>query len=372
MNDKSRAPDDRIGDIPLLAFDDQARKTVVGTNARRHEPKGRELIPVSHGGLTKAVTSLLLFVALAGLPLIARSATLRHGWQDVDGVNLFYREGGDRDAPTIVFLHGNPLSSIMYEKVMEDLVAAHPLHVIAVDYPSFGYSDAPERTKYQYTFDHLADTVGKFLKANRITRYGLYMQDYGVPVGFRLINANPAAISAIIVQNGVIHLDGFPAAQDANGELRRHWAQRNPAIDERRAKYVRTMTYPQAAGWIDDSHIGPDAALQMTTAAQRSGVIEARNDLWFNYGTNLERYPTWQAMLRKMKVPVLVLWGSQDTFFTTPGAFAYLRDAPQAEIHILDTDHFATLMKPEQVARLVADFLATHRDSLLPVEAKQR
>jgi pimeloyl-ACP methyl ester carboxylesterase/nicotinamidase-related amidase len=316
---------------------------------------------------------LLLLFVLCGIASIARAATLRHGWQEIDGVHLFYREGGDPNAPAIVFLHGNPLSSIMYEKVMEELSAADdPPHVIAVDYPSFGYSDAPDHTKYQYTFDHIAETVGKFLKARGVTRYGLYMQDYGVPIGFRLISATPSAITMVIVQNGVIHLDGFPAAQDANAELRRHWSRRNPALDQRRANYTKAMVYPQAANWIDDNHIGPDVALQMTMAAQRPGVIEARNDLWFNYGTNLERYPAWQAMLRKMEIPVLVIWGSQDTFFTTPGAIAYLRDVPRAEVHLLDTDHFATLTKPDEVARLVGDFLARHRDSLLPVEAKER
>ncbi|MEP6898500.1 MAG: alpha/beta hydrolase [Rhodanobacter sp.] len=308
---------------------------------------------------------LLALLGLGGMTSPAAAAPLGHGWQNVDGIHLFYREGGDPGAPTIVFLPGNPLSSIQYEKVMEDLVATQPVHVISVDYPSFGYSDAPDRKAYKYTFDHVADTVRGFLKARGITRYGLYMQDYGVPVGFRLIQANPDAITTIIVQNGVIHLDGFPAAQDPNGELRRHWAHRNPAIDQRRASYARTMTYPQASGWTDDNRIGPDVALQMTVAEQRPGVIEARNDLWFDYGTNVAHYPAWQAILRKMKIPVLVLWGRQDTYFTTPGAFAYQRDAPQAEVHILDTDHFATLLMPDEVARFIADFLARHRSALL-------
>jgi pimeloyl-ACP methyl ester carboxylesterase len=151
---------------------------------------------------------------LCGLTTTAmpRAEPLTLGWQNVHGINLFYREGGPRDAPTIVFLPGNPLSSIQYARVMEQLVDTHAFHVLAVDYPSFGYSDAPDPAQYRYTFDHIATTVQAFLEARGITHYGLYMQDYGVPIGFRLMRASPDSITTIVVQNGVIHLDGFPSA----------------------------------------------------------------------------------------------------------------------------------------------------------------
>lgn len=305
---------------------------------------------------------LLAWLAVAGaLSLPASAATLAFGWQQVDGVRLFYREGGPRDAPTLVLLHGNPLSSIMYVKLMEDLAATGAVHVIAVDYPSFGYSDAPDRRSYRYTFDHVADTVRAFLAARGVTRYALYMQDYGVPVGFRLMTAAPDAITAIVVQNGVIHLDGFPAAQDPDGELRHHWRSRNADLDRRRADYVKALTYPDGARWKKDDGASPDASLQMLAAEQRPGVIEARNDLWFDYGNNVARYPAWQALLRRLHVPVLVVWGSRDTYFTVPGALAYRRDAPQAEIHLLDADHFASLEVPDQIADLIEDFLVRHR-----------
>jgi pimeloyl-ACP methyl ester carboxylesterase len=301
---------------------------------------------------------------------VAQAATLHEGWQEVDGLHLFYREAGNPADPTVVFLHGNPLSSIMYVKLMENLAARGKLHVIALDYPSFGYSDAPDHLAYRYTFDHLAQTVADFLQVRGITRYSLYMQDYGVPVGFRLISAHPEAIASIMVQNGVIHLDGFPKAQDPNGELRRHWMQRNPEVDRRRAGYIAGLAYPQAAGWEDEDHAGPDATAQMVAAVQRPGVVEARNDLWFDYGSNVARYPAWQAALRRLKVPVLVLWGQRDQFFTTPGAYAYRRDAPQAEVHVLDSTHFATLDQPETVAALVGAFLEQHRAALLPVDRR--
>jgi pimeloyl-ACP methyl ester carboxylesterase len=302
----------------------------------------------------------LLWIVLAWLsiPAYAQVGSLTYGWQKVDGINLFYREGGPRDAPTLVFLHGNPSSSIMYEKVMEQLIATSHLHVIAMDYPSFGYSDAPDRSRYTYTFDNLARTITQFLAARGIEQYGLYMQDYGVPIGFRLIVNAPGALSFLIVQNGVIHLDGFPAAQDKNGELRKHWRNRNLELDKRRAKYRLGLPYVNATSYAEeDDGANPDAMLVMVESAKRPGVSDARDDLWFDYGSNVARYPVWQDALKRLKVPLLVIWGSHDDFFTTPGALAYLRDAPQAEIHIIDSTHFATLDKPGAVTSLVTDFL---------------
>ncbi|MGO4702263.1 alpha/beta fold hydrolase [Dyella sp. 2RAB6] len=304
----------------------------------------------------KTLVSLLWLFALACLAPVAGAATLKEGWQAVDGLQLFYREGGSPADPTVVFLHGYPLSSIQYARVMEQLADRH-LHVIAMDYPSFGYSDAPDHQHYRYTFDHLAQTVAHFLAARGIHRYSLYMQDYGVPVGFRLIAADPSAVTAVMVQNGVIHLDGFPAAQDPQGQLHRHWRARDAALDRRRSAYAASLAYPGARGWDDEDHAGPDAWALMRAATQRPGVVDARNDLWFDYGSNVERYPAWQALLRGLQVPVLVLWGKRDQYFTVPGAWAYRREAPQAQVHILDSTHFATLDAPDEVARLVGDFL---------------
>ena len=302
---------------------------------------------------------LLFALGASAFGSVAHADALTYGWQKVDGLNIFYREGGAKDAPTLVFLHGYPASSIQYEKVMER-IASPALHVIAMDYPSFGYSDAPDHTVYRYTFDHVAETVSHFLAARGIKHYALFMQDYGVPVGFRLITDSPGAITAVMVQNGVIHLDGFPKAQDPNGELRQHWEHRNAALDQRRIAYAESLKFPQPEGWDEDERMSPDAILLMMESAQRPGVVLARNDLWFDYGNNVKRYPAWQAGLRQLHPPVLVIWGSRDDYFTTPGALAYLRDAPQAEVHILDTVHFATLERPDEIARLIQDFIARH------------
>lgn len=284
---------------------------------------------------------------------------VHYGWQKVDGLEIFYREGGAPGAPTIVFLHGNPASSIQYEKVMER-IASPTLHVIGMDYPSFGYSSAPDHHHYAYTFDHVAETVRHFLAARGIKRYALFMQDYGVPVGFRLMAADPNAVTAVMVQNGVVHLDGFPKAQDPKGELRQHWQHRNAAIDRRRITYTMSLKFPQPGQWDEDEKMSPDVILLMTTSEQRPGVPVDRTDLWFDYGNNVNRYPEWQALLGRLQPPTLVIWGSRDDFFTVPGAVAYLKDVPRAEVHILNTVHFATLEEPDEIARLILDFIGRH------------
>lgn len=306
--------------------------------------------------------SWLIIAALMGLlaPLPILAAQLNYGWQKVDGIDIFYREGGPADAPTVVFLHGNPLSSIQYEKVMEGLAEVRHLHVLAMDYPAYGYSDVPDPKSFTYSFDNLAVTVRHFIEARGIRRYALYMQDYGVPVGFRLIEADPKRVTAIMVQNGIIHLEGFPAAQDPNSQLRRHWAQRDPAADQEGAAYIRSQTYPSARNAQDALTTDPDAMLLSVASAQRPGVVEAQLDLWADYGSNLPLYPKWQALLKKLKLPVLVIWGDKDKFFTVPGAEAYRRDAPQAEIHVIHSGHFATLDSPDEVSQILVDFTGRH------------
>ena len=244
----------------------------------------------------------------------------------------------------------------MYQTLMEQLAATGQLHVIAMDYPSYGYSDAPDHREYRYTFDHIAETVAHFLAARNITRYALYMQDYGAPIGFRLIQTAPDRVSAIIVQNGVIHLDGFPMAQDPNGKLRSYWRNRDVASDKQFAEDAAHMPFPSASNWTLGPDITPDNELLTVVSQQRPGVVDAHLDLWFDYGSNLPLYPEWQALLKSLHIPVEVIWGSRDSFFTVPGAIAYLHEAPNAEIHILDAGHFATLEAPDLIATLVADF----------------
>lgn len=304
----------------------------------------------------RGVREWFCVTALLGATGLAQAGSLSTGWVDVSGVEIFFREAGDANASTILFLHGNPSSSLQYARVMEEL--SDRFHVIAMDYPSFGFSASPDRVSYPYTFENLASTVAEFLRSRGVERYAMFMQDYGVPIGFRLATRKPGAVSALIIQNGVIHLDGFPAAQDSNGELRQHWKHRDLRLDERRRAYTISLRFPAREGWEWPGRIPPEFVLANQAAGQRPGVMQARNDLWFDYGSNVELYPRWQALLRQLAVPVLVVWGGRDTYFTVPGAFAYVRDSPGAEIHVLDADHFATVELPEVIAEITREFLA--------------
>lgn len=306
---------------------------------------------------------LRMSAALLALRTLFYSVTLlasplTYGWQRVDNLNIFFREGGSEHPTTLVFLHGYPASSIQYDKLMTSLATS--VHVIAMDYPSFGFSDAPGRANYAYTFDHIAETVRHFLNARNIHHFGIYMQDYGVPVGFRLMESTPDDIRFVVVQNGVIHLDGFPAAQSPDGELRSHWQHRNAAIDARRSAYAASLAYPQADNWTESNRVSPEIMLVMKDAVQRPGVAEARNDLWHDYGSNVARYPVWQALLKRLNPPLLVIWGTQDEYFTAPGALAFLREVPSAEVHLINSTHFASIDDPDIILPLLLQFQESH------------
>lgn len=219
---------------------------------------------------------LSLLLMLTAVP--AEASHLRYGWQQVDGVQIFYREGGKPGATTLVLLHGAPSSSVQYDELMQRLTDAGELHVIAMDYPSFGYFEAPGRAAYAYTFDHLALTVRHFLEAKHISRFAMCMQDFGLPVGMRVFADEPTSVTALIVQNAVMHLDGFPAAQDPKSELRQHWIKRNPALDQRRIKMTAQLRFPAPDDWDESERVSPDSILLMAASQRGLGVVDAEPD----------------------------------------------------------------------------------------------
>jgi pimeloyl-ACP methyl ester carboxylesterase len=274
-------------------------------------------------------------------------------WIDVQGVRLFYREAGPKDAPTVVLLHGYPSSSRMYEPLLGFLSGRY--HMIAPDYPGFGHSEAPSPARYAYTFDHLSETVAALLKALRIDRYVLFMQDYGGPVGFRIALRHSWSVRAVIVQNANSYNEGLGPKWAG---IARYWADRTAHCDE-----VEKFTSLEAA---KQRHIGnspdaerynPDSWTDEYAMLSRPGQREIQADLLYDYRTNIATYPVWQAWLRAERPPTLVLWGRYDLSFVEAGALAYTRDVPDAELHILDAGHFALDEKAEQVAELVLSFL---------------
>lgn len=274
-------------------------------------------------------------------------------WAEVQGLRLFYREAGPSDAPAIVLLHGYPSSSRMYEPLLPLL--ADRYRVIAPDYPGFGHSDAPAPADYAYTFDHLAETIDGLLTALGLARYSLFMQDYGGPVGFRVALRNPGKVRAIVVQNANAYREGLGPKWAG---IARYWedpaahaaeVDKFMSLDSARQRHIGDSPHPE--------RYDPDAWTDEFAFLSRPGQRAIQAALLYDYRTNPESYPAWQAWLRAQRPPTLVLWGRYDPSFLVPGALAYSRDVPDAEIHILDAGHFALDERKAAIAALVLDFL---------------
>jgi pimeloyl-ACP methyl ester carboxylesterase len=273
----------------------------------------------------------------------------------VDGLNLFYREAGPENAPAVVLLHGFPASSHMFRDLIPMLATQY--RVIAPDYPGFGYSDAPKAGEFEYTFDHLAEIVNRLLEQKGIHKYSIYIQDYGSPVGFRLATAHPERVQAIISQNGNAYDEGLSAFW---GEyLRPYWKERNAETEGkmRGLLSLEATKMQYLTGVRDAEQVSPDAWQHDQALLDRPGIQEIQLDLFYDYRNNLTLYPAWHEYLRVKKPPVLLVWGKNDEIFIEPGARAFLQDQPDAELHLLDTGHFALEEDAETIGKLMLDFL---------------
>ncbi len=279
---------------------------------------------------------------------------VRHRTVSVDGVEVFYREAGPADAPVLLLLHGFPTSSHMFRDLIPRL--AQRYRVIAPDYPGFGYSAAPPRESFAYTFDHYAQIVDKFTQQLGVNRYALYVMDYGAPVGFRLATAHPERVTAIVVQNGNAYDEGITGFWDP---IKAYW--RTGATTEREA--LRWLTSLKATQWQytdgvrDVSLVSPDAWTVDQSRLDRPGNQEIQLDLFYDYRNNLPLYPQWQQYFRQYKPPMLVVWGANDQIFVAAGAAPYRRDNPNAQVHMFDTGHFALETHGPQIATMIGKFL---------------
>jgi len=274
----------------------------------------------------------------------------------VDGLTIFYREAGPKDAPVILLLHGFPTSSRMFRNLIPAL--ADKYHLIAPDYPGFGHSSAPAVNEFDYTFDHLAQVVDNFVVQLGLARYSLYIQDYGAPVGFRLALHHPKRIQALIVQNGNAYVEGIN--NDFWKPIKAYWANRTPenAAPLRDALKVETTKWQYTHGASQLDKIDPDTWTVDQALLDRAGQQDIQLALFYSYGSNPPLYPKWQQFLRENQPPTLIVWGKNDAIFPAPGAEAYLRDVPKAELHLLDTGHFALEEDGDQIAALIRNFLA--------------
>jgi len=274
----------------------------------------------------------------------------------VNDLDIFYREAGDATKPTVLLLHGFPSSSHMYRELVPALASDY--HVIAPDYPGFGQSSAPDAAEFTYTFDHLAEIMETFLLQIGCTRFALFMQDYGSPVGFRIASKNPEWISALIVQNANAFIEGIN--MEAFAPMQPFWADWTPETETpvRGMIAAGTTKFQYTHGVRDLSAISPDAWLHDQPLLDRPGNDRIQLSLLHDYQNNVPLYAKWQAYLRKHQPPTLITWGKNDPFFTEAGARAYLTDLPNAELHLLDTGHFALEEDGPVIAELILNFLS--------------
>lgn len=287
-------------------------------------------------------------------PAHAHAHATRYATVKVDGLSIFYREAGPADAPTILFLHGFPSSSRMYEPLFQRLSAHY--HLVAPDYPGFGHSDAPSAQDFSYTFDHLASIMEKFTEAIGLKHYVLCIQDYGGPVGMRLAIAHPERLQGLIVQNAVAHDEGLGPLWE---KRKAFWRDRKQYETELRQAFLSLETTRQR-------HIGtnprpetidPDRWTDEYRFLSLPGQADIQTDLFYNYQTNVASYPAWGQWLREQQPPSLVVWGRYDPSFQVGEVAAFKRDVPHAETHILDAGHFAIYDKPDEIAGYVEGFM---------------
>ena len=275
---------------------------------------------------------------------------------EVDGVKVFYREAGPKDAPVLLLLHGFPTSSRMYQGLMQMPLLADHYRLIAPDYPGFGLSDAPPQAKFAYTFDHITQVMDDFTQALGLKHYSLYMCDYGGDVGLKLAIAHPERVQALIAQNANISEEG----ESQLWAIRRaYWADRAAyegkiqanlsSLEADRGRHVGTSPHPE--------RYNPDTWDDEYAFLSRPGEEQIQLDLFYDYRTNQAAFPAWQDWLKWHQPPTLVLWGRYDTSFTIDGALSYAKLLPDAEVHLLDGGHFALDEATPEIAQLVRAFL---------------
>jgi pimeloyl-ACP methyl ester carboxylesterase len=271
----------------------------------------------------------------------------------IDGLGLFYREAGPRNAPTVVLLHGFPSSSREFDTLLPLLATRY--HLVAPDFPGFGQSDAPPPGSYTYTFDHLATTTTQLLESIGLEKYSLYLHDYGGPIGFRMMLAHPERVQALIIQNANVYQEGLGKKWKS---IEQYWQdpEKHPDVFEAFVSRVGTEQR-HTLGSSHPERYNPDTWTDEFAFLSRPGQREIQAALLYDYRTNVASYPAWQKWLREHRPRTLVAWGGNDPSFVAAGAEAFRRDLPDADIHVLNAGHFALDEKNEDIARLILEFL---------------
>jgi len=279
---------------------------------------------------------------------------IRYHTTDVDGINVFYREARNVDAPKLLLLHGFPTAGHMFRELIPRL--ADKFHVIAPDLPGFGQSDMPSREKFNYTFDNIARVVERFTEVIGFDRFALYVFDYGAPTGFRMAVRHPERVTALISQNGNAYEEGL---SEGWAPIRAYWEDASQA----NRKALRAFLTPETTRWqythgvTDPITVSPDGQNLDNFYLARPGADEIQLDLFGDYKSNVVLYPSFQKYFRTHKPPFLAVWGKNDPFFLPPGAEAFKRDIPEAKVHFFETGHFALETHCAEIAKVIRDFL---------------
>ncbi|MDC0935924.1 alpha/beta hydrolase [Pirellulales bacterium] len=302
--------------------------------------------------------------ALAAKPKAVGTVTsptvVFHRTAKVDGLDIFYREAGPKDAPTVLLLHGFPTSSHMFRNLIPAL--ADRYHVVAPDYPGYGSSSAPAVDDFEYTFENLANIVEKFTEKVGLEKYSIYLMDYGAPVGFRLAVKHPERVEALIVQNGNAYDEGID--NDFWKPIKEYWQNRTKAQGDK----LRSLLTLEATKWQytngvrNVETISPDTWGHVQPLLNRPGNQEIQLALFHSYGSNPPLYPKWQAYLRNHQPPTLIVWGKNDAIFPAAGAYPYKRDLKNLEFHLFDTGHFALEEDGDVISQHIRSFLDKHVD----------
>lgn len=279
---------------------------------------------------------------------------VHYRYEQVGDVKVFYREAGSPTAPTVLLLHGFAASSFMFRDLIPAL--ADRYHVIAPDLPAFGFTEAPARGKYAYTFSQLATTIGQFTEQLKLNKYALMVHDYGAPVGWRLAAAHPQRVTAIVSQNGNAYDEGLGASW---APIQRYW--HDPSQKNREAlsdfPTAASIKWQYLEGVADKSSVAPDGYTLEGLQVSRPGNADIQLDLVLDYASNVAMYPAFQAYFRKYQPPLLAVWGKNDPFFLPAGAEAWKRDIPNADIRLYDTGHFALETHGKEIIPVIREFL---------------
>ncbi len=285
------------------------------------------------------------------------TATIHYHTTNVDGVEVFYREAGSAEAPTLLLLHGFPTSSHMFRNLIPLL--ADQYHIVAPDLPGFGLTVAPDRSQYNYNFETIAKTIDRFTDTTGLNRFAIYIFDYGAPIGFRLALAHPEKITAIISQNGNAYEEGLSQGWNP---IQKYWQE--PIEANRTA--LRDFLKPETTKWqythgvADETLIAPESYTLDSALLSRPGNDEIQLDLFLDYASNVKLYPKFQEYLRTHQPPLLAVWGKNDPFFLPPGAEAFKRDNKNTEVHFYETGHFALETHANEIGAAMHDFLVRH------------